>query len=64
MKSITDLLNPQKARRMAVFVAVTFLLVHVMMLLLFLRYGVTPMAYFNIFIVNDNNIFTTQKNRA
>lgn len=43
-----DLLVMQGAKRMARIVSTTFLLVHVVLILLFSACGVTPMVYFNI----------------
>ena len=42
------LLDIRSVKNMARFISACFLLVHIAMLVIFWRCGVTPMAYFNI----------------
>ena len=46
MKTLMDL---KKTKMLAYVVTMSFLVIHIMLFLLFKRYGVTPMMYFNIF---------------
>ena len=46
---MTRLMNMKKAKLMAAGLAICFLVIHVFMFWLFTRYGVVPMARFNIF---------------
>ncbi len=45
---MSEWLDERKAKYMALSMVVSFLLIHISLLLLFLRFGVTPMARFNV----------------
>lgn len=46
---MTKLMDPGKARMMGVTLSFGFLFIHILLYLLFTRYGVKPMAVFNLF---------------
>ena len=48
---MTKAMNAERAKQMGYGLSVCFLLVHIAMLLLFRKYGVTPMARFNVFSI-------------
>ena len=48
---MTKVMNVQRAKMMGYGLSTCFLMIHVVMLLLFRRYGVTPMVWFNVFSI-------------